>query len=47
MQRQLEPIDVENKEYEAWDEEVRALELFVTESKSEWLGLRPTGTVVQ
>ena len=37
MRGQLEAIDVENGEYEAWDAQGRCLELSVGKSKSEWL----------
>lgn len=37
MQGYLEPIDVENHEFEAWDGEGRVLKLAVGKPKSEWL----------
>jgi len=37
MQRDLEPVDVENGGYEAWDARGRCLELGVGKPKSEWL----------
>jgi hypothetical protein len=39
MQRYLEPIDVMNEEYEAWDGDGYALILSVSEPKSLWLKL--------
>ena len=38
----LEPIDVENNEYEAWDADGRVLALSVGPRKSEWLEIRRT-----
>jgi len=43
MQAYLEPIDVENHEYDAWDGEGRILELGVGEPKSEWLKISQSG----
>ena len=40
MQRDLEAIDVENHEYEAWDGVGNALELSVGKPKSEWLKIK-------
>lgn len=37
MQGYLEPIDIENHEFEAWDAEGRVLELAVGKPKSQWL----------
>lgn len=37
----LEQIDVENEEYDAWDGAGFRLEMFVKNEKS-WLGIRPT-----
>jgi len=43
MQAYLEPIDVENHEYEAWDAEGCILELAVRKPKSEWLKISQSG----
>ena len=42
MKSYLEPIDVENHEYEVWDVEGHVLELGVAKPKSEWLKLTRT-----
>lgn len=39
MQRQLEKIDIENNEYEAWDASGRQLLLSVVRAGPEWLGV--------
>jgi hypothetical protein len=43
MQAYLEPIDVENHEFKAWDAEGCLLELSVGEPKSEWLKISQSG----
>jgi len=40
----MEPIDVENDEYEAWDNKGNLLHLSVIEPKSTWLKVIKTGT---
>ena len=42
MQAYLEPMDVENDEYQAWDANGHALEIIVGSPKSEWLKLTRT-----
>jgi hypothetical protein len=42
IKQHLEAIDVENGEYEAWDENGRRLELSVGKPRSEWLKITPT-----
>jgi hypothetical protein len=39
MQRQLEKIDIENNEYEAWDASGRRLLLSLAQAGPEWLGV--------
>jgi hypothetical protein len=45
MQQQLEQIDVENHEYEAWDS--RGLPLDLKAQKPVWLSIEPKGSEVQ
>ncbi len=45
MQRYLEPIDVENDEYEAWRADGRLLKLATGKSRQTWLLLESTSEV--
>lgn len=46
MQRYLEPIDIENGEYAAWDRNGNVLRLSVSKAKSVWLKIVTTGNRV-
>ena len=46
MQGYLEPIDVENHEFEAWDAGGRVLELAVGKPRSEWLKISPSDRTI-
>jgi hypothetical protein len=43
LQSDLEPIDIENNEYEAWDANGGLLRLSVSQPKSTWLHVSRTG----
>jgi hypothetical protein len=46
MQGDLEAIDVENNEYEAWDADGRLLQLRVASEKFDWLQITKTDKVL-
>lgn len=43
LQGYMEPVDVENNEFEAWDAAGNMLELRVGAPKAEWLKITPSG----
>ena len=47
MQGYMEPIDVSNREYEAWDGDGHRLELNVGKPKAEWLKISRSDGVLQ
>jgi hypothetical protein len=42
MQRHMEPFDVQNNEYKAWDAEGRILKLAIGETRQSWFIVEPT-----